>query len=124
MIKRLIPPLLLLLTLGLAGCASDTTVAPNEVHMGGDGFSQTAITVTAGDQVKFVDSPTSGGLHILYFGHNAKYAANPNGPTELNNPQGVTLKAGDTLSYTFATPGTYEVTCQIHPDMNVTITVN
>jgi plastocyanin len=33
------------------------------------------------------------------------------------------LAAGGSDSYTFAEPGTYQVTCTIHPNMNMTVTV-
>jgi plastocyanin len=33
------------------------------------------------------------------------------------------LEAGASKSYTFTDPGTYQVTCTVHPTMNMTITV-
>jgi plastocyanin len=91
--------------------------------MGSVTFTTTALTVSAGTSVKF-DNPTNGGgFHILCLGKDQKCAANPDGPAELNASGGVTFNQGDSKSYVFAKAGTYTVTCTVHPNMNVTITV-
>jgi plastocyanin len=111
----------------LAGCgkttSTTTTAAPNTVTMGAVNFTTTSLTVKAGDTVKFDDPAGSGAYHVLCFGKDEKCVANPDGPAELNASGGVIFNAGDTKSFVFAKAGTFEVTCTVHPSMNVTITV-
>ena len=46
-----------------------------------------------------------------------------NGQRDANFRFDIQLEAGASGSYTFAATGTYQVTCIIHPPMNLTITV-
>ena len=111
----------------LAGCGKTTaptsTGGGNTVTMGATTFTQTSLTVKAGTAVKFDDPAAGGAYHILCFGTGQKCVANPDGPAELNTSGGVTFNAGDSKTYTFDKPGTYTVTCTVHPNMDVTITV-
>jgi plastocyanin len=105
--KFIIPAVsVLVLAFVVAGCGKSTAGTSTP---GGGGGACTKIEMAA---TTFVQSTCT-----------IKAVANPNGPAELNTAGGVTFNGGDTKSYTFATAGTYEVTCTIHPDMNVTITV-
>jgi plastocyanin len=125
--KRLILPAVLIALLALAGCGKGGPTPPggggNEVDMASVTFVQSTLTVKAGTAVKFNDPTATGNLHILCFGNNQICKANAQGPADLNANAGVTFNAGDSKSYTFATAGTYEVTCTVHPNMDVTITV-
>lgn len=124
-------PLLLIAAIAASGCGKTPGTGNSGTPSGGGStvsmtstnFVQQAITVKAGTAVQFTDPSDTGGVHILCFGHNQTCAKNANGPAELNDPKGVQFNNGDTKSYTFSTPGTYEVTCTIHANMNVTITV-
>jgi plastocyanin len=87
-------------------------------------FVQQTCTIKAGDQVTFVDPSGTGNYHLLCFGKDQACVSNAAGPAALNTSSGVTFNAGDPpKSFTFATAGTYEVTCTVHSNMNVTITV-
>jgi plastocyanin len=135
--KKLFLPLasLLLLAFVIAGCgksvgstsgnqSTTSGCTGGKIEMASVDFVQHTCTIKAGDQITFVDPTSTGGFHILCFGHNQTCAANANGPAELNSSGGVNFTAGDpNKSYTFSTAGTYEVTCTVHPNMNVTITV-
>jgi plastocyanin len=121
-------PLVLIGAIAAIGCGKQpggqtSNSSGNTVSMTTNNFTQQAITIKAGSQLQFTDPSDTGGLHVLCFGHNQTCAPNDKGPAELNDPKGVTFSAGDTKSYTFATPGTFEVTCTIHANMNVTVTV-
>lgn len=99
--------------------------AANEVDMASVNFVQKAISVKAGTAVTLVDPAATGSFHILCFGHNQVCAPNVSGPAALNAAGGITFNAGaPPMSITFTTPGTYEVTCTVHPVMNVVITVS
>jgi plastocyanin len=134
--KKLLFPAGLVLTLAfvVAGCGKQvgTSTTPNtasactngQVQMATSTFVQQSCTIKAGDAVTFVDPAGTGNLHILCFGKDTTCQPNPDGPAGLNVSGGVTVMAGDPpKSYTFTKPGSYEVTCTVHPNMNVFITV-
>lgn len=124
-------PLMLILALAIAGCGKQVdgnssgggnTAQPNTISMTSDNFTIHAITVKAGTAVHFED-PATGGTHVLCLGKDETCDKSAAGPSELKDP-GFTINAGDpTKDITFADPGTYDVTCTVHQNMNVTITV-
>lgn len=114
----------LLLTFTLAGCggSSGGGGAGNELDMGGSSFTQTSITLSAGQALHMVDAQDTGGTHTLCLGENGTCDTSASGPAELKGP-GMSFSPGTTKDVTFSTAGTYHITCTIHPSMNVTITV-
>jgi plastocyanin len=120
-------PLLLLLALGLAACggtsgASTNPNAPaNEVDMGSANFVQTSRTISAGESIHFVDDP-SGTMHILCIGKDGQCDPNSKGPQNLTG-QGFTIQPGQSHDVRFDSAGTYPITCSIHPNMNLIVTV-
>lgn len=118
-------PLLLLLALGLAACGGATAnpnAPANEVDMGTANFAQTSRTISAGQSIHFVDEQ-SGTMHILCIGKNGHCDASAKGPQDLVG-QGFTIQPGQTHDVQFTTAGTYPITCTIHPNMNLTVTVH
>ena len=114
--------LLLTLMLGLAACGQ-SSMAPNEVSMSAGDFSATSVTINAGQTVHFTDPAGIGGPHTICLGANGACDAQANGPLALTG-DGFTMNPGDPAKdVTFDTPGTYKVTCSIHPAMNLTVTV-
>ena len=115
--------LLLLATLAtLAACGQSSTV-PNEVSMVAADFSTRSITIKAGQAVHFTDPAGVGGTHAVCLGKDGTCDAAAPGPRALEG-QGFTMNAGDPAKdVTFDTPGTYKITCSIHPNMNLTVTV-
>ena len=116
----------LLLVLGVAACGkpapgTSTGGGGNAVPMGASTFSVASITIKAGQAVHFDDS--NGAYHVLCLGKDQQCDPNAAGPAELKVPSGHTINSGQTWDVTFPTAGTYEVTCTVHPNMNVTITV-
>ena len=125
----LVLPLLLLGAVAASGCGKTpggNNPAPSgpvtQVEMDATNFAVSAVTVKAGVAFKFVDPTSTGGLHIICAGHNGKCIANADAPSELADP-GFTINPGDTKTVTFDKPGTYQIACTVHPDMNLTITV-
>ena len=122
-----LPPLLLLLALGLTACggtsgAGTNPNAPaNEVDMGPANFVQTSRTISAGESIHFVDDP-SGTMHILCIGNDGSCDPNVHGPQDLTG-QGFTIQPGQSHDVRFDAAGTYPITCTIHPSMNLTVTV-
>ena len=103
----------------LAGCGG---AASNEVDMGVASFRQSQVTIKAGQAVHFVD-PASGGTHVICVGHDLQCVSQPGAPDALNTTDGLTFNTGDTRDIVFPTPGIYVVICTIHPNMQVTVTV-
>jgi plastocyanin len=112
-----------LLTLALAACGeSSAGGSGNELDMGAASFTQTSITLSTGQALHMVDSQDSGGTHMICIGQNGKCDSGANGPSELADP-GMAFSPGTTKDVTFSTAGAYHITCTIHPNMNVTVTV-
>jgi plastocyanin len=119
-------PMLFVLALTLGACGKQSggnTTPPGTVEMNATNFVVHAITVKAGDTVHFVDPAGSGGTHVICLGKDESCNASATGPAALKAP-GFTINAGNpTKDIVFDTAGTYDITCTVHPDMNVTVTV-
>ena len=116
--------LLVALTLAACGGAGSTGGGSggSTISMSFGSFSgNTTLSVKAGDAVSFDD--TNGGAHQLVIGTHGAFAAVPGAPDTLNSAQGVTFNGGDKQSIVFSTPGTYPITCLLHPSMQATVTV-
>lgn len=77
-----------------------------QVGQSGLKFSPNQVTVNAGDRVYFTNSETA--LH--------KVAVDGEAVTD-------DMHRGDVATFTFTTPGEYELTCPYHPQMKATVTV-
>lgn len=90
--------------------------------MGLDTFDKTSVTITGGHDIIFKDSQ-NGNVHNLCIGDNGQCMQNAKGPSVLTRNGGLTFQPGDSHTITWSTGGTYHVTCTIHPQMNLTVTV-
>ncbi len=91
--------------------------------MVGADFATSAITINAGQVVHFTDPVGTGGTHDICLGAHGTCDKSAQGPQALQG-DGFTISAGDPpKDVTFDTPGTYKITCSIHPTMNLTVTV-
>jgi plastocyanin len=111
------------LTLVLAACSSDGGESSAPTDNGGGGgtsggetvsmantqFTPSSLTIQAGTTVTFTD--TSG--HTVTQGTDGVADDDP-----IVDEQG-----GEDIEVTFDEPGTYNITCKVHPTMNMTITV-
>lgn len=114
--------LVLIVILGLAACGQSST-APNEVSMSAGDFSATSVTIKAGQVVHFTDPAGIGGPHTICLGANGACDPSATGPLTLTG-DGFTMNPGDSAKdVTFDTPGTFKITCSIHPAMNLTVIV-
>jgi plastocyanin len=71
------------------------------------------ITVAAGTTVTFVNEDSLG--HTVTEGSDGQAVDEPRFDEDV--------AAGESVEVTFDEPGTYQVTCEIHPTMNMTVTV-
>ena len=84
-----------------------------EVSLTGFAFSPASITVSAGDTVTFVNGDSA--PHTVTEGQNGEAADDPIVDEEV---------AGNSeIQVTFDEPGTYQITCLFHSNMNMTVTV-
>ena len=125
MVHRSRPLAILVLVLLLAACSSGAaSSAPaaagggesdgggaggETVSLAGFAFSPSELTIQAGTTVTFTDT----GGHTVTEGTDGEAVDDP-----IVDEQG-----GSDIEVTFDEPGTYNITCKIHPDMNMTITV-
>jgi plastocyanin len=125
-----IPVLLLVVGISLLGCGkvpgvhTKTPGVPNTtVQMAQTSFVQSTRSIKAGDSLLFDDTVDGGGLHIICLGKDMTCATSATGPSALMG-QGFTINPGGTKSVTFPTAGTYDITCSVHPNMNLVVTVS
>ena len=137
--KKYVVPAVMIALLALVACGKSEGGGPTATATSGSGtgsggsvvemasvnFVQHAISIQAGQAVVFKDPQGTGGYHILCLGDNQTCKSNAQGPAELNTSSGVTFNAGDPdKSIVFPNAGTFTVTCTLHPQMDVTITVS
>jgi plastocyanin len=79
------------------------------VSLPGFAFSPSELTIPAGTTVTFTDTAS----HTVTEGTDGEAVDDPI----------VDEDGGSDIEVTFDEPGTYNITCKIHPDMNMTITV-
>jgi len=119
-------PLLVVGALALGACGKpastggNTTTSGNTVTMSATNFDQHEITIKAGTALTFDD--TNGAFHQICLGNNEQCDSSAQGPKDLQGT-GFSISAGQKKDVTFDTPGTYKITCSVHPDMNLTVTV-
>jgi plastocyanin len=91
------------------GAASEPAAGGETVSLAGGQFSPSELTIPAGTTVTFTD--TTG--HTVTEGSDGTAVEDP-----IIDEQG-----GEDIEFTFDEPGTVQITCTIHPVMNLTITV-
>ncbi len=125
--KFAIAGIVVVLALALAACggkgSANGSCSANTVKMEVSTFGCTSLTVKAGTTVTFDNTVNGGGTHVLVTGTNGSFTAETGAPADLNAASGLNFSPGDKKTETFATAGTYHITCTIHPTMNLTITV-
>ena len=114
----------------LAACGSSSNTGgtggnSNEVTLGSTQFNSSSITIKKGETITFKSDP-SGSPHILGIGKNGDFTQPEAGAPDFG-AQGHMINTG--ASWTtppWNTPGTYDVSCSIHPttmaDFVVTVT--
>lgn len=124
-------PLTLLLALAVSACGTAAGASRGGVRASGQTLTMgasmfvgvTTFTLHAGQPITLDDPATSGGTHNLVTGTDGLFAPAPGAPSALSSSAGIDFQPGDKQIVTFAQPGTYHITCTIHPMMQATITV-
>jgi plastocyanin len=120
--------LLLGATLILSACAAAAgaaTAPGTTLTMSASTFvGRTSFTIHAGQALTLVDPASTGGIHNLVTGSNGLFMAESGAPAAIAAPAGIDFQPGRSQAITFTQPGTYSITCTIHPAMQATITVS
>lgn len=111
----------------LSGCQVQSAASGTSGHvvtMGPNNFDQTSIMIKQGQTITFVDDKATGSEHILVIG-NEGIAKTEVGAPDFKGSKGITFQPGQSwTSPPWNTPGTYHMTCTIHPTtMNMSVTV-
>jgi plastocyanin len=95
--------------------AAESEAAGEETRVSIDGsaFDPEELTVAVGTEVTWENADTF--THTVTEGTDGQAVDNPIVDEEIAQ--------GGTVSVTFDEPGTYEITCEIHPSMHMTVTV-
>jgi plastocyanin len=96
-----------------AGESQATGGGENEVVIQGSSFAPGELTVAAGTTVTFVSNDSL--PHTVTEGSDGTAVEDPIVDEPIGN--------GDEVTVTFDEPGTYNITCTIHPSMNMTVVV-
>ena len=92
-----------------------------EITMGHEKFGREQITIYAGQRLTFTDQ--SHWLHVLIPGKGARFASQ-HGLPKLGSRNAHLIERGDRWTTgAWNTPGTYHLTCQLHPEMTLTVHV-
>ena len=105
----------------LAGCGS--TSGPNPVHMNGNTFVQTSLTIKKGESITLINDSLFSS-HTIANGTWENNTAKP--AREAGAPAANNVQIGGNSSATigpFTTAGTFQFFCTVHPGMNLTVIV-
>ncbi|MBF6592117.1 MAG: hypothetical protein IVW57_16530 [Ktedonobacterales bacterium] len=116
-----IAALLATVPVALMACGARASDAGNIVTLSATDFTRHSLTIQAGGAVRFVDEP-SAAQHHLCLGRDGACHSSASGPLILRG-LGFAIQPGQSKEVIFSTPGTYTMTCTIHPKMNLTVTV-
>ena len=92
---------------------SEAAAEEARVRLDGFAFDTEELTIAAGTEVSFLNADSA--PHTVTEGTDGQAAESPIIDEELAPNQGT--------SFTFDEPGTYELTCLLHPSMNMTVVV-
>jgi plastocyanin len=110
----------------LTGCGVHAGGGPaasaDAIRMDHLSFAPSSRTIPAGSRLEFVNTG-SRALHVLVTGHDAQPRSEAGAPS-FGGASGHRSEVGERwLTPSWAAPGTYTVTCTLHPSMNLTVTV-
>jgi plastocyanin len=123
-----LPRVLLAVPLVVIGAAvpglTDHTPLPrrsNVVGMEQESFDRQTITIRQGQHVEFVNN--SNFLHVLAPGHKARVTNDPATPSFGADNVRSMPRGEPFVTDAWTTPGSFQLTCTLHPEMNMTVVV-
>jgi plastocyanin len=100
----------------------DSQPCGSTIFMDDLSFSVASCTVKRGATLTFANQ-SGDEPHVLCFGHLQRCVPNAAGPAEMNTLAGVTIDPGKRYSLTFTKVGVYQITCLVHPVMDMAVGV-
>jgi plastocyanin len=94
---------------------------PNVVGMAQEAFDRETLTIRQGERVEFINN--SNFLHVLAPGHKARVTDDPAVPTFGADNVRSMSRGKPFVTGAWETPGSYQLTCTLHPEMNITVVV-
>jgi plastocyanin len=91
------------------------------ISMGHELFSRSRITIHVGDRLTFANG--SAWLHVLIPGKGARLDAQPGIPSFGSRDAHLSEHSDRWLTGAWTVPGTYFITCQLHPEMHLEVRV-
>jgi plastocyanin len=122
-----VPAVLYGVALLAAGILAPTVIArparapAGTVGMRHEKFSQERVTVRRGATLTFVND--SGWLHVVGPGDEGRIGTQPGSPRMGARGAFVSESGATFATGPWNTPGTYHITCSLHPEMNITVVV-
>lgn len=115
-----VAPLTVALTTFAAACGNTAGRVPNPSVTPGGAIPAGAVVIDQRDLAFKPGSATIDAGQKVYFQNSetALHTVSINGKDESGN-----MKRGAVFVWTFASPGSYKITCEYHPQMHATITV-
>jgi plastocyanin len=115
---------LALLVVLVAGCggSQQRSAPPGAIVMSSNAFEPAARAIKQGERITFFNQ-TRGALHILVNGDRGA-TGSEQGAASMGGASGHRSERGEVWTTpAWTTPGTFHVTCTIHPAMNLRVTV-
>ena len=123
--RKTLLPLLFVLGTVLSACGPHPgggSAPPDAIGMDQLSFTPPSRTISSGTKMEFVNDG-SRALHVLVLGKDAQPRAQAGAPS-FGCASGHRSEVDDHwFTPAWTTPGTYRVTCVLHPSMNLTVTV-
>jgi plastocyanin len=94
---------------------------PNVVGMAQEEFDRETLTIRQGERVEFINN--SNFLHVLAPGHKARVTAEPSVPPFGTDNVRSMSRGKPFVTEAWEVPGSYQLTCTLHPEMNITVVV-
>jgi plastocyanin len=91
------------------------------ITMGHEEFGRSAVTIRAGQRLTF--SNTSHWLHVLVPGKRARLDSQPGLPRLGSRDAHLSERGDRWVTGAWKVPGTYFLTCQLHPEMTLEVKV-
>jgi plastocyanin len=92
-----------------------------EITMGHEEFGRSIVTIRAGKRLTF--SNTSHWLHVLVPGKRARLNVQPGLPSLGARDMHLSQRGDRWVTAPWTVPGTYFLTCQLHPEMTLEVRV-
>jgi plastocyanin len=91
------------------------------ITMGHEFFGRSVVTIHVGDRLTFTNG--SAWLHVLVPGRGARQNSQPGMPRLGSRDMHLSEHADRWLTGRWNVPGTYYITCQLHPEMQLEVRV-